>query len=118
MTKIALRQNKTKRELRVKKKVFGDAGRPRLTIFRSNRFISGQIIDDVAGKTIVDIQSEARKLHGEKAKAEAAFEVGKELAKKALEKKISQVVFDRKSYRYHGRVRRFAEGAREGGLQF
>ena len=118
MAKLLLKQNNDIRRLRVRKKVFGEKDRPRLSIFRSNKFIYGQIVDDVAGKTLVDVQMESKKLHLKKTKSEAAFEVGKELAKKALEKKISTVVFDRNRYKYHGRVKRFAEGVREGGLQF
>ena len=107
-----------RRQARVRSRVFGTAQTPRLAVFRSNKFIYGQIVDDVAGKTLVDVQMESKKLHLKKTKSEAAFEVGKELAKKALEKKISTVVFDRNRYKYHGRVKRFAEGVREGGLQF
>lgn len=113
-----LKSKEDRRRLRVRKKVLGTAERPRVAVYRTNRYISAQIVDDVTKKTLVDIQAEAAKLHKGKAKAEAAFEVGKALAKKALEKKISDVVFDRGSFRYHGRVKSFADGAREGGLKF
>lgn len=96
----------------------GTSKTPRLTVYRSNKYITAQIIDDLTAKTLVDVQAEAKKLHKGKNKTEAAFEVGKELAKKALEKKISKVVFDRGSFRYHGRVKSFADGARDGGLKF
>lgn len=113
-----LRSKEDRRRLRVIKKVLGTKERPRIAVFRSNRYITAQLVDDVTGKTLVDVQAEAAKLHKGKNKTEAAFEVGKELAKKALEKKISSVVFDRGSFRYHGRVKSFADGAREGGLKF
>lgn len=116
--KVVLRNNKKKRKLRVRKKVFGTQGRPRLSVFRSNKYIYAQLIDDVAGKTLVDVSAEAAKLHQGKTKTEAAFEVGKALAKKAKKAKISKVVFDRGSYKYHGRVKNLAEGSREGGLNF
>ena len=118
MREVAIRTNKLRRHLRVRKKVFGTVEKPRLSVFRSNKYIYGQIIDDKAQKTLVDIQAEAKKLHRGKKKVEAAFEVGKALAEKAKEKKISEIVFDRGSYRYHGRVKSFADGARKGGLKF
>jgi large subunit ribosomal protein L18 len=118
MAKITLRNNKEKRKLRVRKKVFGTSERPRLSVFRSNRLIYGQIIDDEKGETLVDVQKEADKLSKGKNKVDAAFEVGKELAKKAKEAKIKKVAFDRNGYKYHGRVKSFADGAREGGLEF
>ena len=100
MAKLTLRGNKEKRRLRVRKKVFGNAERPRLSIFRSNRFIYGQVIDDVSGKTLAGVQGEAKDLHKKGKKADAAFEAGKVLAKKALEKKITSVIFDRNRYKY------------------
>ena len=118
MYKVTLRKNEQRRKLRSRKKIFGTGSRPRLSVFRSNKFIYAQIIDDDSAKTLVDISSETKKLHGQKSKVEASFEVGKQLAKKALERKIKTVVFDRGSYKYHGRVKSFAEGAREGGLTF
>jgi len=118
MSRVALRTNKLKRRLRVRKKVLGTTERPRLSVYRSNRYIYGQLVDDKTHKTLVDIQAEAKKLHKGKNKVEAAFEVGKALAEKAKEKKISKAVFDRGSYRYHGRVKSFADGARKGGLKF
>ncbi|MBT6401634.1 50S ribosomal protein L18 [candidate division WWE3 bacterium] len=113
-----LKSREERRRLRVRKKVMGTSKTPRLTVYRSNKYITAQIIDDLTAKTLVDVQAEAKKLHKGKNKTEAAFEVGKELAKKALEKKISKVVFDRGSFRYHGRVKSFADGARDGGLKF
>jgi large subunit ribosomal protein L18 len=118
MRKVANRTNKLRRSLRVRKKVFGTVERPRLSIFRSNKYIYGQIIDDRSKVTLVDVQAEAKKLHKGKNKVEAAFEVGKVLGEKAKEKKISEIVFDRGSYKYHGRVKSFADGARKSGLKF
>jgi large subunit ribosomal protein L18 len=115
--KVTLRKtNRERRKFRVKKKVHGSAKRPRLSVFRSNKYIYAQLIDDDKNHTLVDVSSEVRALHEKKKKLEAAKEVGKVLAKKALEKGIKEVVFDRKGYKYHGRVKNVAEGAREGGL--
>lgn len=99
--------------------------RPRLTVFRSNRYIYAQIIDDVKGKTLVSAsQREVSEKSvkglpaGRQGKTEQAFALGKLLAQKANKKKISQILFDRGSFAYHGRIKAIADGAREGGLQF
>jgi len=109
--------SKLKRERRHKKiraKVFGTAKRPRLSVFRSNRHITAQIIDDVSGKTIIATSPKDMTGKGlEKIKA-----LGTILAKKALAKKVSQVVFDRGGFVYAGKVKALAEGARAGGLKF
>jgi len=118
MTKVIKRSRKAKRKLRVRKKVFGTFERPRLSVFRSNKYIYGQLIDDKSGVTLADIQAQARKLHKGMNKTKAAFIVGQELARIAKEKKINAAVFDKGSYRYHGRVKSFADGARDGGLKF
>ncbi len=118
MGRVILRTKQNRRALRVRKKVFGTLARPRLSIYRSNKYIYGQIIDDESGVTLVDIQKETKELHKGKTKIEGAAIAGKELAKKAKEKKITTVVFDRNGFRYHGRVKSFADGAREGGLEF
>lgn len=103
-------------------KVFGTADFPRLSIFRSNRFVFAQIIDDAAHRTLLSLHSKTvrKGLKGEKSipKSDMARAVGKELAHQALEKRIKRITFDRGGYRYQGRVRAFAEGAREGGLEF
>lgn len=114
---------KIQRRLRVKKgirkKVFGTAERPRLTIFRSNTSIYAQIIDDVARKTLVSCSSRIKLISEQKiTKTQRSAEVGKLVANKAIQAGISTVVFDRNGYKYHGRVKAVAEGAREGGLQF
>jgi large subunit ribosomal protein L18 len=118
MYKVTLRKNnKIKRKLRVRKKVFGTSERPRLSIFRSNKYIYGQIIDDTKGNTLVTVSSETKDLHKGKKKTDAAFEAGKLLADKAKTKKVKKIVVDRSGYRYHGRVKSFVEGVREGGLE-
>ncbi|GAA4377180.1 50S ribosomal protein L18 [Hymenobacter koreensis] len=111
---------KAERRLRIRRhirnKVAGTSERPRLSVFRSNTGIYAQIIDDTAGRTIVAASSKHVSA-GETPVATAAA-VGKELASRAQEKGITQVVFDRSGYLYHGRVKSLAEGAREGGLKF
>ncbi|WHH61455.1 50S ribosomal protein L18 [Petroclostridium sp. X23] len=109
-----------RRHARVRKTLFGTAERPRLNVYRSLKNIYAQIIDDETGKTLVATSSLDKDLQdiaygGNK---EAAKEVGKLIAKKAVEQGIKQVVFDRGGYLYHGRVAELAEGAREGGLEF
>lgn len=93
--------------------------RPRLAVFRSNKYIYAQIIDDSKGKTLVAASEATLKWPKKKlTKIERAFMVGEVLASQALKKKIKTVVFDRRKYRYHGRVKALAEGARKGGLKF
>lgn len=106
-----------RRHLRVREKVSGTAARPRLCVFRSNKHIEAQIIDDVKGVTLVSSSSVSLKL-GNGGNCEAAATVGADLAKKAIAKGIEEVVFDRAGYIYHGRVAALAEAARENGLKF
>ena len=106
-----------KRHKRVRGKISGTPERPRLAVYRSNANIQAQIIDDVNGVTLVSASSYEKDFVGGSNK-EAARKVGNTLAKRALEKGISAVVFDRGGYIYHGRVSELAEGAREGGLKF
>jgi large subunit ribosomal protein L18 len=101
---------------RIRSRVTGTAQKPRLSVFRSNRFIYAQLIDDIAGVTL--IASSSRALTEKVAKGDSSVLVGKSLAEKALAAGISEVVFDRGGYLYHGRVKALAEGAREGGLKF
>jgi large subunit ribosomal protein L18 len=103
-----------RRHLRIRKRVMGSGERPRLVIFRSLKHIYAQLVDDVAQKTILTVGDGA--LTGKK--SERAASVGKQLAVAAKEQGISKVVFDRAGYRYHGRVKALADGAREGGLEF
>ena len=105
-----------KRHTRVRSKISGSAECPRLNVFRSNTNIYAQIIDDVNGVTLVSASS--LELEGNGGNKEAAFKVGEAIAKKAADKGITEVVFDRGGYIYHGRVKELAEGARQGGLKF
>lgn len=104
------------RHLKIRKRIVGLNQRPRLAVFRSNDHIYAQIIDDQKQVTLVS--SSDLKLKNSAKKLDAAFEVGSDLAKQAIKLGITQVVFDRGGYLYHGRVARLATGAREGGLKF
>ena len=108
---------RAKRHARVRAKISGTSTCPRLSVFRSNANISAQIIDDTNGTTLVSSSSLALKLENS-SNIEAAGKVGTDIAKKALEKNITNVVFDRGGYVYHGRVKALAEAAREAGLKF
>lgn len=108
---------KEKRKIKVRAKTRGIKEKPRLSVFRSNNYIYAQLIDDSAEKTILSV-SEKEVLENSAKKIDRAKKIGLALAKKALNKKIKKVVFDRGSYAYHGRVKALAEGAREGGLEF
>ncbi|MEJ2583614.1 MAG: 50S ribosomal protein L18 [Robiginitalea sp.] len=111
------RRNKIRR--RIRKVSFGTAERPRLSVYRSNKEIYAQIIDDTSGKTLAAASSRDKGMDAAKGtKTEKAAEVGKLLAEKALAAGIEAVAFDRGGYQYHGRVKSLAEGAREGGLKF
>ena len=120
------RLQRARRHARVRKRVTGSAERPRLVVFRSLRNIEAQIIDDGEGRTILGIStlSEAVRKAAEGCgpgggpRISAAFQAGRILAEQAVGRGIAAVVFDRAGYRYHGRVRAFAEGARKGGLRF
>lgn len=107
-----------RRHRRIRAKVLGTALRPRLSIFRSNKHIYLQVIDDEKGVTLVSASDIEVKLPKAKGKLEVSKGLGEELAKRAKEKKISKVVFDRGGYLYTGRVKQVAEGARAGGLDF
>ena len=107
-----------KRHTRVRGKISGTAERPRLCVYRSNKNISCQIIDDVAGVTLVSASTQEAGFEGIGSNKAAAKKVGLMIAEKALAKGIDTVVFDRGGYVYHGRVSELANGAREGGLKF
>ena len=107
-----------KRHLRVRSKVSGTPERPRLNVFRSEKNIYAQVIDDVAGSTLVAASSLDKEIEGFGGNKAAARAVGKLVAERCKAKGIDQVVFDRGGYLYHGRVAELAEGAREGGLEF
>ncbi len=115
------KKNRHKKHLRMKNKIKGTPERPRLTVFRSNTGINAQIIDDTKGYTIIAASNKDSELKSELqvgSNVEAAKKVGQLLAKKAVEKGIKKVIFDRNGYIYHGRVAALADGAREGGLDF
>ncbi len=110
-----------KRQVRVRRKVTGTVERPRLCVFRSSKHIYAQIIEDVSGKTLVAASTVAKDRTGDvksSGNVEAAKQVGKQLAEKALAQDINQVVFDRNGFLYHGRVKALADAAREAGLTF
>lgn len=117
MAKLSRNDIRLRRHLRVRKKISGTPECPRLNVFRSNKNIHAQIIDDVNGKTLVSANSVEMKL-ANGGNIEAAKQVGAEIAKRALENNIENVVFDRGGYVYHGRVQALAEAAREAGLKF
>jgi large subunit ribosomal protein L18 len=108
-------EKRTRRHLRVRKAVSGTAERPRLVVFRSDKHIYAQLVDDQAGHTLGTVSS-LKVAEGKK--SEKATEVGKQIAALAKDKGITRVVFDRAGYQYHGRVKAVADGAREGGLEF
>lgn len=112
-----------RRHYRVRNKITGTAERPRLVVYRSLKNIEGQLVDDDSGHTITGLSTLTPELkdfkpEGKNVRTEMAFAAGKLLAEKAKAQGIGSVVFDRGGYRYHGRVKAFADGAREGGLEF
>jgi large subunit ribosomal protein L18 len=117
MSTLTVRKARERRHRRVRGKIFGTAERPRLVVFRSNRGIEAQLVDDLEGKTL----AAASWLHLKKfkgSKTDQAAEVGKLLAENAKKASVETVVFDRGGYLYHGRVKALADAAREGGLKF
>ncbi|MBW2962201.1 50S ribosomal protein L18 [Mesonia aestuariivivens] len=110
------RRNKIRR--RIRKTITGTESRPRLSVFRSNKEIYAQIIDDVNGKTVAAASSRDKGVSEKGTKSEVAEAVGKAIAEKAKEAGVEVISFDRSGYLYHGRVKSLAEGAREGGLKF
>ena len=117
--KLTKKQRRIRIKNRIRKIVSGTETHPRLSVFRSNKEIYAQLIDDVNGNTIVSSSSAEKEISKTKGnKTETALLVGKKLAEKAVSKGIKQVSFDRSGYLYHGRVKSLADGAREGGLKF
>jgi large subunit ribosomal protein L18 len=112
------RARQQRRRFHVRKNIVGTPERPRLTVFRSSKHIYAQLIDDLAGVTLVAASSATKKSAPYGGNVKAATAVGKALAEVAKEKGITKAAFDRGHYRYHGRVKALADGAREGGLQF
>ncbi len=120
MAKLTRYEARLKRHRRVRKSISGTPEKPRLNVFKSNKNIFCQIIDDLNGRTLVSastLDPDLKELRGV-ANIDASKEVGKLIAKRAIENKIENVVFDRGGYQYHGRVKALAEAAREGGLKF
>ena len=109
---------RAKKHYRLRNHISGTAERPRLSVFRSENHIYAQIIDDVAGSTLVSASTVEKSFEGNGSNIEAAKKIGAIVAERALKKGIEEVVFDRGGYIYHGRVQALAEGAREGGLKF
>ena len=115
------REARQKRQVRVRRKVQGSQERPRLCVFRSARHIYAQIIEDTTGTTLVSVSTVSKDLSGElkvRGNVEAAKLIGKKIAERALAKNITQVVFDRNGFLYHGRIKALADAAREAGLSF
>jgi large subunit ribosomal protein L18 len=113
--------SREKRKARIRRKLSGTAARPRLTVYKSLKHMYAQLVDDTAGKTLVSVSTGSKALKGEVAdddKTGAAKKVGAAIAKAALEKGITQVVFDRNGFDYHGRIAAVAAAAREAGLKF
>lgn len=122
---IGKRQKRLTRHTRLRRKINGTNDIPRLTVFRSGKYIYAQIISDENAKTLVsssDLKIKKNNIKNEEnkttVKIQAAFAVGRDIATKALTKKIKKVVFDRGGYKFHGRIKALADGAREGGLVF
>ncbi len=109
---------RTRRHIRVRRKISGTSERPRLCVYRSNSNIYAQVIDDVAGNTLVSASTLDKEVKTKHANKEAAKEVGALISKRCKAKKIEEVVFDRGGYIYHGVIKELAEAAREGGLRF
>ena len=118
ISKIDRKATRQRRHIRVRTKISGTAECPRLCVYRSNTNLYAQIIDDVAGNTLVSCSTLDKEVKTKHANKEAAKEVGTLIAKKAIEKNIKTVVFDRGGYIYHGVVKELAEAAREAGLEF
>jgi len=117
---MALSKNEKRNRIRhrIRKTISGTNERPRLAVFRSNKEIYAQLIDDVAGKTMASASSRDKDIAVEGTKQEVAFAVGKSIAEKAVQAGLESISFDRGGYLYHGRVKSLADGAREGGLKF
>jgi len=115
-------QKQQRRKNRVRAKIFGTAKIPRLSVFKSLKYVSVQLIDDESGKTIASANHKEvdKKIKNDKmtTKVNQAFEIGKIIAQKAIDKKIKNCVFDKSGYKYHGRIKAVADGAREAGLNF
>lgn len=112
------REARNRRRARVRRKLQGTPERPRLTVYRSNRYIYAQVIDDVDGNTVAAASSQEPDLRSNRLNVDTAAKVGSLVADRAKEAGVTSVVFDRGSYRYHGRLKALADAAREAGLEF
>lgn len=118
-SKVERKDKSIRRKVRSRYKVIKTGNRPRLSVYRSNKYIYGQVVDNSTGATLVSVSSRnVETKDSDKGKIDISFRTGETLASLAKKKKISEVVFDRSGYRYHGRVKALAEGARKGGLKF
>ena len=111
-------RKRDKRKFHIRKRIEGTASRPRLTVFKSNKYLYLQAIDDATGKTLAAASSLEEALKGVKRDLEGAAKIGEEMGKRLKEKNIGEVVFDRNGYLYHGIVKAMADGARKAGIQF
>jgi large subunit ribosomal protein L18 len=119
MYRISRRKtNRQKRILMLKDLIRGTKELPRINVFRSNKYIYATLVDDLNNKILIDVSAEVKKHHAKCTKIEGAKKVGMSLAKKAIDAGYTKAVFDRRGYRYHGRVKSVADGARENGLKF
>lgn len=118
MNELRMSKLRERRRRKIRAKIFGTKERPRLSVFRSNRYVYAQLINDQKGETLCSASDSDLPKATKLTKSEIAKKVGEALAKKALKKKIKKVVFDRGGYKYHGRIKSLAEGAREKGLKF
>ncbi len=109
---------RSRRHARVRKQLSGTPARPRLAVYRSNRYIYAQVIDDTSGTTVAAASSQEKALRGKTMTVETAGEVGKLLAERAKEAGVASVVFDRGGFKFHGRVKALADAARDAGLEF
>jgi large subunit ribosomal protein L18 len=111
-------RKRLKRKIHIRKRISGTAERPRLTVFRSNRALSVQIIDDTTGQTLASASTLEKDLRSMKVTVEGAGQLGEVMGKRLLEKSIKTVIFDRNGYLYHGVIKALADGARKAGVQF
>lgn len=111
-------ETRLKRRKRIRGKIFGTKNRPRVSVFRSNKYMYAQFVDDKDAKTLLSLSSKTLKPKSKMTKVQLSEMMGEELTKKAKLKKIKSVVFDRGGYQYHGRVKALAESLRKGGLEF
>jgi len=118
MMSVARNSARARRHARVRRKIVGTTARPRLAVYRSNRYIYAQVIDDSSGTTLAAASSQEQALRTKTLTTDTAGEVGKLLAERARQAGVDSVVFDRGGFKYHGRIKALADAVREGGLEF